>query len=51
MLNNKYYSDVITQHVNEPKVLFEIIHSVINPRQTRYPGPSILNCEDFENLF
>lgn len=48
---HKYYSNVITQHVNEPKILFKIINSVINPRQTRYPEPSILNCEDFLNFF
>lgn len=37
--------------MNEPKILFEIINSVINPRQTRYPDPSILNCEDFLHFF
>ncbi len=32
--------------MNEPNILFEIIYLVINLRQTRYPDPSILNCED-----
>lgn len=48
---HKYYSNVIAQHVNDPKILFKVINSVINPMHTRYPDPSILNCEDFLNFF
>lgn len=48
---HKYYSNVIAQHVNDPKILFKVINLVINPMHTRYPDPSILNCEDFLNFF
>lgn len=46
---NKYYSDVISQNANNPKILFKILNAVINPVQTRYPDSSSTKCEEFLN--
>jgi len=47
---NTYFSNIIRAKINNPKILFSIINSVIQPLINIHQKSSIIFCEDFLNL-
>ena len=48
---SKYLSSIIANSSNRPRVLFQTIDSVINPRPSVLPDASTATCEEFVTFF